>query len=86
MLPMLLHLLLGYTVWYLMIRLALVGAWIYSKPGTFGLPQWAIIMISLVPGCMEVLSCALVVLALAMGFNPVRGTNERCQCREPRKL
>ena len=61
----------AYFIWYLMIRLSLLGAWIYSKPGSIRLPQWIIIVLSLAPFCMEIISCILVVFALTMGFNPV---------------
>lgn len=64
----------AYLIWWALSRAGLLGAWYFSRPGDIRWRQWVIILLSLTPITMEMIASILVILALALGYNPVHGT------------
>lgn len=69
-----LYIVAAYLIWYLISRLGLIAAAIYSKPGTLGWRQYILIMIGLAPLMYEFISSILIVFTIAqVGIDvPVR--------------
>lgn len=65
--------LVAYITWYLVSRLGLFGAWLYSKPSTLTAKHYIVLGIGLLPIVLEVVSTILVTFAIAFGIE----TNDR---------
>ena len=80
-----LYIVFGYLIWWAISRLGLLGAWVYSKPGTLKFKHYAFIVLSCIPGVMETVSTMLIIFGMAAGFDSYksRGPKTPSQYADP---
>jgi hypothetical protein len=66
----LIYVAIAYITWFCVSRLAVLGAWLYSKPQTLTARHYTVLVLALLPIGFEVISSVLVIFAIAFGIDP----------------